>query len=145
MARKPPSLTTVKKLFAFSGNLCAFPDCKNKLIEDDVVLGEICHIEAAEENGPRYNIKSDDEYRRSFDNLLLLCEKCHKKVDSDENLYPVAKLTSWKAQHEKKYMGSSIEIDDDLVDQSIKKFMQQNNVNNDSGTQIIEAGPSRTV
>ena len=110
MARIPPTSSTVKRLFAFSGNICAFPKCKNLLIEDDIVLGEICHIEAAEENGPRYNPDSDDEYRRNFQNLILLCEKCHKKIDSDENLYPVTLLTSWKEAHENKFNYSKTRV-----------------------------------
>ena len=145
MARKPPSPSIVKKLFALSGNLCTSPECNNKLIEDNVVLGEICHIEAAEENGPRYNTNSDDEYRRSFQNLLLLCEKCHKKVDADENLYPVAKLVSWKEEHEKKYVSAPIVIEDDLVNRSIEKFMEQNSINTGSGTQFNNQAKNQVI
>lgn len=74
MARKEPTLQTLKKLFALSGNRCAFPQCEFPIVDSKGnILGQICHIEAAEKNGPRYNPKQTDEERRSFDNLLLLC------------------------------------------------------------------------
>ncbi|MCI5150705.1 MAG: hypothetical protein D3916_15200, partial [Candidatus Electrothrix sp. MAN1_4] len=134
MTRISPTPSTTKKLFALSGNACANPQCKNKLIESDVVLGEICHIEAAEENGPRYNHNSNDEDRRSFLNLILLCEKCHKIIDSDEDSYPVTLLTSWKETHENKFKNSAFSVSDELVEKSIRKFMRQEGVN--TGTQI---------
>lgn len=136
MARIEPRPSTIKKLFALSGNECAAPQCKNRLIEDDVILGEICHIEAAEENWPRYNRNSDDEYRRSFQNLILLCQTCHKKIDSDENLYPVSLLKSWKEEHERNFKDSSFSISDEKVDKAIREFMKQKSVNTGPGTQI---------
>jgi hypothetical protein len=39
-----PSVATVKRLFARSGNMCAFPGCSSALTQDDVIVGEICHI-----------------------------------------------------------------------------------------------------
>lgn len=54
--RKFLSQSTIKQLFALSGNVCAFPNCNNPLVESGgTVVGEICHIIAAEENGPRFN------------------------------------------------------------------------------------------
>ncbi|MCC6607706.1 MAG: hypothetical protein IT327_31150 [Anaerolineae bacterium] len=138
MTRLQPTISTIKKLFAYSGNQCAAPDCSNLLIEDNVVLGEICHIEAAEENGPRYNNDSNDEYRRSYENLILLCEKCHKKVDAKENAYqyPVQVLKVWKEQHHENFKLNEIRISDDVVKRSIEIFMEQKNQNTYVETQI---------
>ncbi|WP_264179384.1 hypothetical protein [Sutcliffiella horikoshii] len=36
-----PTPSTVKRLFAVSGNRCAFPKCINKLIEEEKVTGRI--------------------------------------------------------------------------------------------------------
>ena len=47
-----PSATTVKQLFAVSGNRCAFRGCTRTLV--DVATGEICHIHGQSEGGPRY-------------------------------------------------------------------------------------------
>ena len=77
----------LKRLFALSGCECANPSCNNKLIAKDYnsILGEICHIEAASSDGPRFNPKQTNEERRSFDNLILLCESCHKIIDNKAN------------------------------------------------------------
>ena len=67
MARLKPKGTTIKALFAKSGNQCAFPKCEEQLIDDKYIcIGELCHIEAVNENGPRFNPNSNDEYRRSY-------------------------------------------------------------------------------
>jgi hypothetical protein len=40
-----PSEQTIKKLFALSGNICAFPGCQSPIVESaGTVTGEICHI-----------------------------------------------------------------------------------------------------
>jgi hypothetical protein len=45
---------TIKKLFASSGNQCAFPDCTQNIVDKEGnMIGEICHIEAAEQGGLR--------------------------------------------------------------------------------------------
>jgi hypothetical protein len=38
-----------------------------------VFIGQLCHIEAAEEGGQRFNERMTNEERRAFENLLLLC------------------------------------------------------------------------
>ena len=47
-----PSTTTVKQLFAVSGNRCAFPDCTRTLVDVETGTGEICHIRGQSEGGP---------------------------------------------------------------------------------------------
>lgn len=55
-----------------------FSECSNEIIDESGnVIGKICHIEASEEEGSRYNPNQTDNERRSFDNLILLCEKHH--------------------------------------------------------------------
>lgn len=103
MARKAISQHTIKKLFALSGNYCAFPECPNRVIDDNGnVIGKICHIEAAKKGGPRYNCKQTDDKRRSFENLILLCEKHHIETD-DITKYPVEVLKQYKANHEDQF------------------------------------------
>lgn len=98
--------STVKKLHTLSGNECAAPDCTRKLIARDgeTVISKICHIEAASEDGPRWNPAMTDMERRHFDNLILLCDECHSIIDnkSNEDHYPVALLKQWKVGHESK-------------------------------------------
>ena len=136
MARKPPSTATVKKLFALSGNQCTNPDCRNKLISGDSIVGEICHIEAAEKDGPRYNSNSTDDYRRNYKNLILLCPICHTKVDKDAAFYHTVLLQEWKKNHEKKFHDSGFKVSDHLLKKAIDDFMRQRNKNTGSGTQF---------
>lgn len=110
MARKAPKMAVVRQLFAFSGNNCAFPECTENLIDqDNDFLGEICHIEAAEPLGQRYNELQDDEQRRSYNNLILLCLKHHKKTDN-EKLYPTPVMQAMKASHESRFKNDPYKI-----------------------------------
>ena len=45
---------TKKRIWAKSGGKCAFPGCGEDLIgEKGTILGEVCHIVARKEDGPR--------------------------------------------------------------------------------------------
>lgn len=101
---------TLRRLDTLSCNECACPKCNKKFIgwDEETLISKICHIEAAEANGPRYNIKMSDDDRRSFDNLILLCDECHSIVDNpaNTNTYTVALLKKWKSDHDSKAMES---------------------------------------
>lgn len=88
-----------------SGNQCAFPDCSQTFfnVDDETNVSNICHIEAAEQGGQRYNLSSDDEYRRSFENLILLCPNHHKITDNTA-IYTVDALKGLKRRHEAKFL-----------------------------------------
>ena len=96
--------STIRRLDTLSGNECSNPDCSNKLIakDKDTIISKICHIKAASPKGPRYDQNMDDEERRSYDNLLLLCDECHSIIDNLNNVdnYPVELLEMWKKTHE---------------------------------------------
>ncbi|WP_281234841.1 hypothetical protein [Flavobacterium gelatinilyticum] len=140
MSRLPLKPTVIKRLFAVSKNECAYPSCKNVIVDKfGTVIGEICHIEAAEVGGERYNHDSNDEYRRSFDNLILLCSNHHKKTNNVHE-YPTEKLKKFKFEHER----GDYSISDNIVKQAIDKYMEQINTNgsgsqfnNQAGTQNI--------
>lgn len=103
MARLPNKSGVIRRLFANSGNVCAFPDCKQQLIDEDgEFVGQICHIEAAGDKGQRFNEKQNDEDRRSYDNLILLCYPHHIKTNN-VLAYPPNVLREIKANHEKKF------------------------------------------
>jgi hypothetical protein len=103
---------TLKRLYGLSGNQCTAPDCERMLIARDgiSVISKICHIEAANEDGPRYNTSMTDKERAHFDNLILLCDECHAIIDNKENegKYPVVLLKEWKRNHESKYLHEQI-------------------------------------
>jgi hypothetical protein len=99
--------STLRRLDTLSGNQCAAPGCERVLIARDgeTIISKICHIEAASEGGARWNPDMDDDQRRHFDNLILLCDECHCIIDNKENeaKYPVHLLKQWKKQHERTY------------------------------------------
>jgi hypothetical protein len=97
---------TEKLLFNLASNECAHPDCTKPLLAEDgnTLIGIIAHIEAASENGPRYNAEMTNDERRGFANLMVLCDEHHKVIDNKENesVYPKELLISWKSNHEAK-------------------------------------------
>lgn len=101
--RLNPLPETLRELFLKSGNCCSYPDCQRLMMsEDGVFIGQICHIEAAEEGGERFNPNQSNEVRRSFSNLMLMCYD-HHKITNDVTKYTVEVLLQMKAVHETKF------------------------------------------
>lgn len=91
---------TYKRLYAFSGNQCAFPDCEESIVNsDNAKNSNICHIEAKNEGGERFNSSMTDKERDDYPNLILLCVQHHTATD-DINKYTVEKLKQMKQNHE---------------------------------------------
>ena len=113
--RMTPSVSTKHRLYARSGNMCAFPDCGQILFEDgsDAAVVNICHIEAAEKGGERFNPSMTNAARAAFENLVLLCPNCHAKTD-DVSVYTVERMRAMKQQHE------------DLVQERVSKKLMRN-------------------
>lgn len=90
------SETTLKKLFALSGNRCAFPGCQAPIVDDDsgIVVGEICHIKGKSPKGPRYDSQQSEAERNKYENLLLMCDPHNKIVDHKDtrHKFPVEVL-----------------------------------------------------
>ena len=121
MGRLPPTLNTVKRLFALSGNVCAFPSCDVHLVEESgVVVGEICHIEAAEPGGPRFNPQQSIEDRREFSNLLLLCANHHHVTDASG--FDVQTLQKMKASHEARFLSQHYHPPERVLRESIRRL-----------------------
>lgn len=104
--RKPVPLTTRNKLYLSSYSHCAYPGCDQKLVtkkteeSDAAIVGEICHIYAAAENGPRPNPEMSADELNSLDNLILLCPLHHKIIDKQSESHPAEMLIEWKHAHE---------------------------------------------
>lgn len=110
MARLAPKTETLRALFARSGNQCAFPGCNHHLINHkNQFVGQVCHIEGANEGGERFNVTSNDEERRSYDNLVLLCYEHHIETDDVEE-FPVERLKLIKHEHEKMFVKNDFKI-----------------------------------
>jgi hypothetical protein len=89
------------------------------MVEDGFVIGEICHIEAAEEGGERYNDKQSDDERRDFDNLILFCPT-HHTITNNVFKYFVEVLKGVKTTHETKYDDKLFSVSDDIVKQAMR-------------------------
>ena len=59
----------------------------------------MAHIAGKELKGPRHDTTMSDVKKNSYDNLILLCPTCHKKIDKQVNTYTVEKLHAIKHDH----------------------------------------------
>ncbi|MEO9533219.1 MAG: hypothetical protein ABJG68_09795 [Crocinitomicaceae bacterium] len=130
----------IKRLFAFSGNQCAHPHCERMMIGEDqiTVVGKVCHIEAASKKGPRFNISMNDDQRRDFENLILMCDEHHSIIDNPKNegKFPKELIKEWKTEHQRKNISKAIDIDDKLVREAINSI--SNSIIN--STEIVNSG-----
>jgi hypothetical protein len=113
-ASRSYSQHTIKVLFACCGNRCAYPGCPQRIIENatafscDLVVGQIAHIYAHSDKGPRGKPGMTEQERREADNLLLCCPTHHAIVDGQQESYPATTLLEWKRKHERPYRDSLV-------------------------------------
>lgn len=91
------------KLWARAGGMCSFPNCRRALARgpDEIRLrGEMAHIVASSEEGPRGDPSLPTSRRNKYENLILLCPNHHEEVDSEEERFTSETLSEMKAQHE---------------------------------------------
>jgi hypothetical protein len=126
-----PTKATVKRLFALSGNRCAFPKCASTLVDGKTVVGKICHIKAQSEGGPRFDPNQTPAERYGYDNLILMCGRHHDVIDDDEEAYTVEHLQRLKAKHEQ----SAVKLPEDEAEQGAKLLLLNQSVSfiNQSG------------
>jgi cellulose biosynthesis protein BcsQ len=86
-------------------------------VDENIVIGEAAHIEAASPGGPRYNCNMTESERSSSSNAIWLCRNCSKLIDSDVEKYPVPLLKKWK--------------------NSVENFKNQNSFKNEQTSRII--------
>ena len=95
-----PSDATIKRLFAMSHNLCAHADCGQPLVEGGTIVGEVCHIKGEKPGAARYDPDQTDAERHAFENLICMCRKHHKIIDTEKENYSVERLLEMKRTHE---------------------------------------------
>ncbi len=104
--RKAIPRGTARKLWVKSGGRCQYTDCNKPLWKDELMQREmnkayISHIIAAKEDGPRGEKELSEKLELSFDNLLLLCDECHNRIDKAQlTEHPKHKLIRMKKDHE---------------------------------------------
>jgi HNH endonuclease len=98
------SAKTRKELWGKSGNKCAI--CKRELVIDSdnigkrSIIGEECHIISDKKKGPRYQENIPRNKIDSYENLILLCNNDHKKIDDKPDVYTIERLYRIKLDHE---------------------------------------------
>ena len=93
------------KLWAISGGRCEM--CNRLLYSDlhygnDGNFGELAHIHAVSEGGPRHKFGMTPEEKNNIENLMLLCEEHHHMIDNNPNDYSDGTLTRTKQAHEER-------------------------------------------
>ena len=105
-AARKYSERTLKILWGRAAGRCAVPECRVDLLVEEtdfdpvVVIGEIAHIAAASEQGPRADAALSIKDRHEYENLILLCRNCHARIDGQTHANPVAWIKKLKASHE---------------------------------------------
>ncbi len=101
----PPAIRL--QLVAAAAGRCEFPGCGEYLFENAVTLSsanfsEDAHIWAFSEDGPRGRAPGRPSAIHSIGNLMLLCPRCHKEIDTHHHKYPVEQLKKFKTEHEER-------------------------------------------
>lgn len=100
-----------KLLWGRSRNVCAFPQCRQALSEDESdsqsgesfrsIVGQEAHIYSASPDGPRYNPEYPAEKLETYENRILLCSVHHTRVDTQGGRgYDAGTLFEMKRRHE---------------------------------------------
>lgn len=76
---------TERRLWAEAIGHCMNPECQDELLAGEVNVGEMAHIVPHEERGDV-----------SFENLILLCRRCHTLTDRKRTEETVVQLQGWK-------------------------------------------------
>lgn len=106
MGDRDYSSATEAALFAVSVK-CYYPNCQVPTVnifdgEGESKNVQIAHIYAAKPGGPRFDPQMTKEERKSFRNLILLCDLHHNLVDKREpQKYSASILLRWKQENEK--------------------------------------------
>lgn len=106
-----PSKNTATLLWGACGNECANPNCNSPVLSINKVsnvvekIGQIAHIKGDNPESNRYDPSQSDEERHHYDNLFILCPKCHTEhpdgidIPANEKRFPTEILIDWKHSH----------------------------------------------
>jgi hypothetical protein len=94
-------------LWAKAGGRCEYRGCNEYLVGDliankeDGLYGFIAHIVADAPGGPRGDLVRSPQLAKSLSNLMLMCAKHHKLIDTDApDEHPESLLQEMKEAHE---------------------------------------------
>ncbi|MDX3781492.1 MULTISPECIES: hypothetical protein [Streptomyces] len=105
-SRKEIPAPVTNRLFALSGNQCAFPGCSSPVTfqeasgEKPVTLAQRAHLVGVGRQGPRSKEAPLSDDPDAVENLTLFCGTHHAIVDGNPRIYSVEVLAKYKADHE---------------------------------------------
>lgn len=119
------STKTAKMLWGKAAARCSMPTCRKLLVldetetDDPALIGDMAHMVAESEDGPRGVSPLTSEERDRYANLLLLCKNHHREIDEQPGEWPIERLQQMKAEHEA-WVGSTPTYDaqkvrDDII------------------------------
>lgn len=100
--RKAISPKVWKRLFAESGNICAYSPCGARLVGPDGQRDyEVAHIFGVEPNSARFSATKTRDELATADNLLLVCHKHNTYIDDRDykDRFTVTAVRSIKQAH----------------------------------------------
>jgi len=122
--RLPPLETTIKTLFALSGNLCSFPGCQSPVINEmGDVVAQIVHNRGVKPGSPRFDATQSPEDRRDISNLTIMCYPHHQETN-DEARFPVERMREIKELHEARYRRLVVGLQASLEDQTERTLVR---------------------
>lgn len=98
---------TIENVSKSAGYRCSNPECRKYTLrpasdvnDRTISMGEVAHIEAASEGGPRFNHSLTNDEISSPNNAIFLCAACATTIDKNGGVeFPVALLREWKNLH----------------------------------------------
>src|SRR5690606_39082729 len=96
----------LRKLWVNSGGRCQYDGCNDFLLEHALVKAQynkayVAHIISADPDGPRGDEILSPQLATDYNNLMLLCDECHRLIDRDDvGGHPVERLIEMKRKHE---------------------------------------------
>lgn len=125
----------IKILWGRAGGRCSY--CNIDLTielesSDTIIIGEMAHLIAKKENGPRGSEEIDESERDSYNNLILLCANHHKMIDKAPRDFTVEQILKWKKEHEERIKrsneGKAFRIKDEMFAIVRRILMENKNV-----------------
>ena len=116
-----PRVSTIKRLFAHSGNRCAFPGCSAGTCRGKHSCWKNLPHQRAKPGSARYDPQQSAAERHGFGNLILMCGRHHDIIDGDAQGYTVDRLLKIKVDHEAR----SGHFDDKVAEHGARLLVQQ--------------------
>lgn len=133
----------LKRLFALSHNVCAFPGCDQRIADArwPTVQAEICHIGGLNPGSARHDPELPEERLNAFENLLLLCPNHHRVIDElDPDAWPTERLLELKADHERQ-RGGDVRIEADLIARAVIALIARDALQVDDLDRVVDDLP----